>query len=178
MNGWKQEEDMLLLTTVKQARKDGKPLQSAFAAVAEKTNRKRDSIRNRYYLVVKPRLSAEPQFTPFSDEECNGLLREMLIGQSNGESVRACAMRLANGDSKKMLRFQNKYRSLLKTEPQRVDSIRKELEEAGNSVPNPYCKNEKHTATHKKIYVSEQAIRKLLDTLYEDLIALSKEDVS
>ena len=55
----------------------------------------------------------------------------MLKVQAEGKSVRGIALQMANGDKKTMLRYQNKYRSLIKTDPQIVKKTILELKDEG-----------------------------------------------
>ncbi|NLB41337.1 MAG: hypothetical protein GX815_03610, partial [Clostridiales bacterium] len=75
---------------------------------------------------------------PFTDAETRGLMREMLIAQGRGESVRGCANRLGNGNKRMLIRYQNKYRSIIAREPEYVEGIIRELEKEGISSFNPY----------------------------------------
>ena len=67
------------------------------------------------------------------------LLKTVLQARSAGESVRACTLRLAEGDTRRMLRYQNKYRALLKSQPALVDRARRELQETGDAIFDPYA---------------------------------------
>lgn len=48
------------------------------------------------------------------------LLETVLHGQAQGMSVRSITMQMGGGDKKAMLRYQNKYRSLVKNNPEAV----------------------------------------------------------
>ena len=101
----------------------GLPLKTVFERVAAKTGRKPNSIRNYYYARVKESGRAASEalhsaaFVPFSEEEMRMLMRTVLTEQAKGVSVRACTLAMGKGDTKTMLRYQNKYRSLLRTNP-------------------------------------------------------------
>ena len=173
--GWSKAEDQLLLQAVRNARENGASLQNAFAAVAEKTNRKPNSVRNRYYAVLKSTGTLPPPFVPFTESESDELIRSVLLAKSKGESVRSCTLSLAEGDMRRMLRYQNKYRALLRSAPERVNAIRKDLLDKGIQVPDVYAA---HNGTVRagrptKAALPIAAIRKLLDALYEDIVALS-----
>ncbi|MDD4074522.1 MAG: hypothetical protein PHC80_00355 [Eubacteriales bacterium] len=142
--GWREAENQLLFTEVKKARGNGQPLKLVFERVAQATGRKPNSIRNYYYARVKAdeslaSLPCSTAFVPFSEEEIDMLLREVLIGLANGTSVRACTLALGKGDTKAMLRYQNKYRSLLKTDAPRVRRMLETLTQEGISVFDPYA---------------------------------------
>ena len=56
------------------------------------------------------------------------MLKKVLTEKSKGMSVRRAIRNVSAGDEKLMLRMQNKYRNLLKKQPERV---RRAAEEAG-----------------------------------------------
>lgn len=143
--GWAAEETRLMWDEVRRASEGGGTLKTAFVAVAEKTGRKPDSIRNFYYQSLKAedapeelqKMRAQP-FTPFSHEEIEWMLREILKARGEGESVRACVQRLGNGDRALALRYQNKYRSILKNRSELIGETLAALREEGFECPNPY----------------------------------------
>ena len=55
------------------------------------------------------------------------LIRKILLEKQRGCSVRRAIVNLANGDEKLMLRMQNKYRNLLKKQPERIARIAQDL---------------------------------------------------
>ena len=156
--GWSEQEDAALLRAADAARKKHLPLKSAFDQIADALNRRPNSVRNRYYTQLKPIGAAEPSFCPFSEEETDRLLRTVLLAQADGRSVRACTLEMANGDTRRMLRYQNKYRALLKAQPDRVMRIRSELSAQGVDGRG------------------KRSIRALLDNLYRSLIALTQNE--
>lgn len=134
--GWSEEEERLLFDEIESCESSGKPLKAVFETVAQKTGRKPNSIRNYYYARIKERdLSTAAlhagAFVPFSQEEIRSLLRTVLSAQANGISVRACTMSMGGGDNKAMLRYQNKYRALLKNRPRLVKQVAEELRSEG-----------------------------------------------
>lgn len=118
-SGWSAAEDALLWDEVKKARQAGRPLKSVFDTVAQTTGRKPNSIRNYYYARARedPSQGHSPAFVPFTQEEIWDLLLKVLGAQARGMSVRACTLELGGGDTRAMLRYQNKYRALLKNNP-------------------------------------------------------------
>ena len=142
--GWKREEEELLFKEIESSESTGRPLKKVFEAVAEKTGRKPNSIRNFYYARIKEKdLSTSAlhagAFVPFSEEEIRSLLRTVLSAQANGISVRSCTMSMGGGDNKAMLRYQNKYRALLKNRPRLVEQVAEELRAEGVDF-DPYGK--------------------------------------
>ena len=142
--GWKPEEDSLLFELVNEAHEQGKPLKTVFEQVASKTGRRPNSIRNYYYARIKEGdgrelgLGQSAAFIPFTDEEIESLLRTVLSEQAKGVSVRACTLAMGCGDNKLMLRYQNKYRSLIKSNPKLVKRIIEEMKSEGADVFDPY----------------------------------------
>ena len=58
--------------------------------------------------------------------------------QAKGLSVRACALQLGGGDRSRMLRYQNKYRSLVRNRRNLVEETMRTLEREGVAYLNPY----------------------------------------
>lgn len=136
--GWQQEEIDLLFSAVQQASENGIPLRDVFADVGERLSRKPNSIRNFYYARIRetPQLSPrQTAFRSFTPDELHALLREVLIARGQGESVRACVIRLSGGDRSRMLRLQNKYRSVLKNKPELLTQVAMELRAEGLPCP-------------------------------------------
>ena len=136
--GWQQAEIDLLFAAARSAADAGKPLRDVFAEVGAQLSRKPNSIRNFYYARVRetPELSShQASFRAFTEEEVRQLLRDVLMGRGQGESVRACVTRLAGGDRAGMLRYQNKYRSILKNKPELLMEVAQELRLQGLPCP-------------------------------------------
>ena len=124
-SGWRSQEDELLFERVEQGRRCGMPLKAVFFDVAKRTGRQPNSVRNYYYARVRagdPVLSGAhcSAFVPFTQDEELRLLKTVLTKHAAGKSVRAIALELGNGDDKQMLRYQNKYRALIKSAPAQV----------------------------------------------------------
>ncbi len=137
-SGWREEETRLLFDTVRAAGQEGAPLREVFAQVGEQLGRRPNSIRNYYYARVRE----EPDdslrksgFSPFTEEELRTLLRAVLLARAEGMSVRACVTRLADGDRSRMLRYQNKYRSVLRGKPELLERVAGELRAEGLPCP-------------------------------------------
>lgn len=142
--GWSPEETDMLFTEIEAASADGASIKSAFDKVAAATGRKPNSIRNYYYLKIRETGDlSHAAFVPFAREEVHSLMRTMLTRQADGQSVRGIAMELGNGDKKAMLRYQNKYRSVLRTDPEYVRSLMAELQEEGSAYVDPFCRKGK-----------------------------------
>jgi hypothetical protein len=143
--GWANEERSLMWDEVRKASEEGETLKRAFDSISQKTGRKPNSIRNYYYQSLKEQgapeelqaLRARP-FVPFDSDEIHALLRTVLTERARGVSVRACVQAMANGDRSLALRYQNKYRSILKSRPDRIEAVVEELRSEGIDCPNPY----------------------------------------
>lgn len=177
--GWTDAENAALLKAAAEARRARLPLKTAFDAIASATRRRPNSVRNHYYTQLKPTEKCEPAFLPFSEEETDRLLKAVLLARANGQSVRACTLAMANGDTRLMLRYQNKYRALLKAQPDRVKRMCAALRQDGHAVPDPYLRDPEapHVGRPPKLAPTAQhRIRALLDALYRDLVALTGEE--
>ena len=139
--GWSSGEDALLFERAAAAQAAGRPLKAVFDDVARQTGRRPNSVRNYYYARVKQGGGCRhaPAFVPFTEPETRALLEAVLAAQAAGESVRACTLRLGGGDQSAMLRYQNKYRSLVRGKPALVRSVLEDM--AGRGVPafDPYA---------------------------------------
>ena len=63
----------------------------------------------------------------------------MLTARAQGVSVRACVRQMADGDRTRMLRYQNKYRSTVRTRPEIVRRVMDRLNEQGRAFISPYA---------------------------------------
>lgn len=137
--GWQQEETDLLWKEIRQAAEDGAPLRGVFERMGQALGRKPNSVRNYYYMQLRDQggeeLRRAAPFETFSEEEVKELVRQVLMARGRGQSVRSCVMDLSQGDRTLMLRYQNKYRSVLRKKPDLIAGIRRELEEEGLPCP-------------------------------------------
>ena len=123
--------------------------------------------------VDRCRAAGEPlrtAFLPFSEEESLSLLKTVLLARSAGESVRSCTLRIAEGDTRRMLRYQNKYRALLKSRPALVDRARRELRSQVDPVFDPYAPSPAGPGRPRKAHApddTEALIRTLCESLGE-----------
>ena len=153
INGYTVEEARELVDFVAEGKKEGRALCYLFASFGQSHGRAKGSVRNYYYNLLKSddervvklldgkSLSVE-KIRAFSEEETNEVLRSILAEKSKGMSVRRAIQNIAAGDAKKMLRLQNKYRNVLKKQPERVREIAEKLgvktrcEPAAPAVPS------------------------------------------
>ena len=175
--GWNSAEEELLQRAVDRCRAAGEPLRTAFMEAARETGRRPNSVRNHDYSSSKT-TEAAPAFLPFSEEESLSLLKTVLLARSAGESVRACTLRIAEGDTRRMLRYQNKYRALLKSQPALVDQARRELQAQGSQIFDPYAPSPAGPGRPRKSLPrddTEVLIRTLCESLGELLRRSAKE---
>ena len=137
--GYKQADVIGLAKFIKE--KKGLNLTETFIKFAQKTGKAKGTIRNMYYALVKHSLT-DKEFTKkylggtplavnkiveFDEKTEQNLIEQILILKSQGKSVRGAILELANGDSTLALRYQNKYRNILKNQPERIKERAKEL---------------------------------------------------
>ena len=114
-----------------------------FDRLGQELGRKPNSIRNFYYAQVRAQtgeaMGRALPFETFSPEEVERLIESVLTARAQGLSVRACVRKLADGDRTLMLRYQNKYRSTVRTRPELVHRVMDRLAQAGIPYVNPYA---------------------------------------
>lgn len=139
-SGWSDSENQLLWETADEAQQQGLPLKAVFDQIARQTGRRPNSIRNYYYAQVRQHEDGQPRaarFVPFTQQEVDWLMEEVLTARAEGQSVRACLQKLSNGDHSLMLRYQNKYRSVIKSRPEYVRELVEKLKEKGVDCEPP-----------------------------------------
>ena len=148
--GWQKQEIDALRLRIDQAAQSGESLRSVFDQLALELGRKPNSIRNFYYAQIRaqgePALGRALPFETFSQQEVEQLMENVLAARAQGMSVRACVRKLAGGDRTLMLRYQNKYRSTVRTRPELVRRVMDRLSEAGIPYVSPYGDIELETA--------------------------------
>ena len=138
--GWSDSENKLLWETADEAQQQGLPLKAVFEQIARKTGRRPNSIRNYYYAQVRQHDGGEARparFVPFTQQEVDWLMEQVLIARSAGQSVRSCLQKLSGGDHSLMLRYQNKYRAVIKSRPDYVRDMVEKLNEQGVECETP-----------------------------------------
>lgn len=178
----KQELQPELMSIMKEevgkARERRMPIIRAFEAIAQRSGLKSNTIRNYYYRYLHAQEEAQkeqPPATgssissedaigrPFTPAETKELMREMLIAQARGESVRGCANRLSGGDKRILIRFQNKYRSIIAREPEYVENLIREIEAEGIPCFNPYTRMKMVRTGRKPALPAEGTDGQLID---------------
>ncbi len=179
-NGWSEAEAALLADAVRQADATGASLRSVFEETGRRLSRKPNSVRNFYYLQLRPReengKSRAVPFVTFGEAEVHWLVKEVLLGKSRGKSVRACVLEMAGGDRTAMLRYQNKYRAVLKKRPELILQVRQELEREGYACPDPVA--EMQMKSREKEAVPLQHLQQLdRMKVQQDMMRLQLEDM-
>ena len=133
--------------------KQGGSLSKAFEEFAAATGKSKGTVRNMYYAVAKKsredKSFAEKYFggTPitvqkiseFKDEEERELVKKILLGKKEGKSARKIIGELSDGDEKTALRYQNKYRNVLKNKQPLVGEIAAEIRAESGVFVDPVC---------------------------------------
>ena len=139
-SGWSDEESSLLWKTADEAQERGLPLKQVFERIAEQTGRRPNSIRNYYYAQVREREGGRARaarFVPFTEEEVSTLVETVLRRKAAGQSVRSCLQELSGGNHSLMLRYQNKYRAVLRSRPEIIREALEKLKAEGIDCPQP-----------------------------------------
>ena len=139
-SGWSENENKLLWETADEAQQQGLPLKAVFEQIARQTGRRPNSIRNYYYAQVRQHDNGQDRpsrFVPFTQQEVDWLMEQVLIARAAGQSVRSCLQKLSGGDHSLMLRYQNKYRAVVKTRPEYVRQLVEQLNARGLACEAP-----------------------------------------
>ena len=180
--GWNPEEQDLLYREVTHVREQELPLRMAFEAVAKETGRKPNSVRNYYYAAIKEGQIAiqhdKAAFMPFRQEEIEHLIETVLSAQANGQSVRSITLAMGNNERKAMLRYQNKYRSMVKHYPHVVLSIVERMQGEGKKTFNPYRQERPHKSGRKPHTRNHQDVEDTINQLAQALKRLKGIDAN
>ena len=134
-------------------------------------NRNSYSVRNFYYKLLKlyetdskiakifneNGIKNSAISSHFNENDTEALMKILL--RNDGLSVRGACSRLAKGDKKLMIRYQNKYRNTLKHNPQLVERILSELRAGNTKVRN--FKNNISIMPIKEEKITEKEIQSL-----------------
>lgn len=167
-----------LLGQAYQIKNEGGSLSKLFEDFANKTGRAKGSIRNVYYTTLQ-KMSEDKEYMKemlsgknleatkiigFEDGESDLLLRRILTGATFGKSVRRVICEMTD-NPKLALRYQNKYRNLLKHDRERVDKIRQEIIEDYGKCFEPY----KERANLEGLERLKKEINSLYDKIADDV---------
>lgn len=155
--GWDIKEIEYLEKEIENCINENMPLSTAFKKTSEFTKRNPNSIRNFYYTYLRKQMIGNDNdkikrrekmdFDAFTDGEIHHLVKYIIMGTSSGKSIRQCANEMADGNTKLILRYQNKYRSIIKRHQDVIDKILDELSDEGFEYVSPYKKE--HTKCEK-----------------------------
>jgi hypothetical protein len=132
INGYTEEEATGLIEYIYTGKNAGKTLSYLFETYGRQHGRAKGSVRNYYYTFLKSTSDERVNrilegknlqagvIRPFTEDETDEMLRQVLTQKGKGMSVRRAIMQVSGGDEKLMLRLQNKYRNLVKKQPERV----------------------------------------------------------
>ena len=171
INGYTKEEAEELARYISEGRRAGKTLTSLFSGYGRAHGRAGGSVRNYYYKLLKTGSDEArgvlegknlfaAQVRPFTEEEKDEMLRLILSERKKGISVRRAIANVCGGDARLMLRYQNKYRNMLKKQP---EEVRAAAQRWGADLPRPGR-------------LLERRLEKEIDALYERLAASLREE--
>lgn len=140
-----------LMDLAYEAKNKGESLSKVFDSFAKQTGRARGSIRNVYYSSLKQTSGDEKykksvlgekslsvaKIISFEDCETDFLLEKILIGVTFGKSVRRVISEMTE-NPKLALRYQNKYRNVIRFDRQRVQAVREKIIEDYGKCYDPY----------------------------------------
>ena len=129
INGYTEEEAKSLVEYIWAGKQAGKTLTYLFETYGAEHGRAKGSVRNYYYALMKSQKKDERVVKLLDGKQLSvEQIREFTEEETDkGVSVRRAICNLSKGDDKLMLRLQNKYRNVLKKQPERIESIASEL---------------------------------------------------
>ena len=172
--GYSQKSVEKLVAFVKQ-NKDMKKV-DIFKAFAKKYKKKSGSVRNMYYALARQgeTLFSAKKVVLFDREKEDEILTHVLIENRKGKSVRNALLSLAKGDYKLYLRYQNKYRVILKNDKKRLENLTLLLKESGKIKEDFWATNEVKKRINPLVF---DRLSKEVDSLIEryNLESISKD---
>lgn len=136
-----------LINFIDEGKKAGRPLTSLFKEFGATHMRSAGSVRNFYYQLVAMANANEEiykkyfdglsisvgKILPFSEDETKYLMDKILEGKLKNRSVRKTLMEIGSGDEKLVLRYQNKFRNIIKQDPDALKNLARKKGEALSS---------------------------------------------
>lgn len=186
------KEDVIGLCNFIKGRK-GETLTAIFDRYAKFSGKSKGTIRNLYYTISKVSykdktfcdtyLDGKPfivderkEFLPCQER---ALLKQILLKKGQGVSVRKIVKELANNDEKLALRFQNKYRGLLKNNKNLIQDVIAEIKEQDKNF-NVNIKDREITFNKVQIIRLKKEINLLFERTFTSLkkenLALKEEN--
>lgn len=162
-------------------------LVNVFKSYAKDTGKSVGTVRNLYYALVKvskedsnfcdkylggvPLVTGEMVF--FDEDEEKMLVKKILRLKNEGYSVRSAINEISNGDPKLALRYQNKYRGLIKNKKEKVREIIDELKRENPNFSVDLTFNvKKPKENFNEFYLTK--IKKEINSLYDRLFSSIK----
>lgn len=153
-----------LMDLAYEAKNKGESLSKVFDSFAKQTGRARGSIRNVYYSSLKQTSGDEKykksvlgekslsvaKIISFEDCETDFLLEKILTGVTFGKSVRRIISEMTE-NPKLALRYQNKYRNVIRFDRQRVQAVREKIIEDYGKCYDPYKESATYDALLSKL---------------------------
>lgn len=175
INGYTREEAEELVRYIAEGKRAGRTLTELFASYGKAHGRAGGSVRNYYYKLLRSEEHAAKEVLagkelragavrPFTEEETERMLRDILAQRKGGASVRRAILNVCGGDAKQMLRYQNKYRNLLRKQP---ELVRAAAERAGLAPEIVVRKNRS---------VLEKRLENEINALYDRLALTLREE--
>lgn len=144
--GFSDKEIKKLLCLAGKAKRENKPLITAFKEFSRASGRSFGAVRNFYYdfLAKAEKYGKDyPKYVnglnlsavkseKFTAEETNKLVYGVIEGKKENKSLRRIMYELGDGDEKLILRYQNKYRNLISKEPNILIETEKRAESRRN----------------------------------------------
>ena len=160
---------------VEKAKEDGESLSKVFEEFARQMGRAKGSVRNFYYNCLKqaeidPKIKQKyfgdkvfstNKIIVFDKAESKLLLEKILIGQTFGKSVRRVISEMSQ-NPQVALRYQNKYRNLIKFDKNAVLKVREEIIKTYGKCYNPY---QKERDSKEQLGVLKKEINQLCDRI-------------
>ncbi len=134
INGYTAEEAESLVNYIAEGKKSGKTLSDLFETYGKAHGRAGGSVRNYYYQLLKSddarakalvrgRKLRAGKIREFTKEETDDMLEKIFTERGKGFSVRRSIANVCGKDEKLMLRYQNKYRNMLKKQPDEIRAV-------------------------------------------------------
>ena len=201
MSCLKDEEMTELFEKAHAAKRNGASLSKLFSVFAEGHGLAKGTIRNIYYDTVKRATEGDSlakkyfcgftltsaKIVEFDEQEARSLLKKILTGLTLGKPVRRTISELTD-DSRLALRYQNKYRNMLRFEKDKVKEVAEEIKSEYGRCYDPYgpkredatlmrLKNEindLYERIAKEVRVENQRLKERLGTLEQENARLKR----
>lgn len=149
--GYKKDDVVKLAEYLKERKHQS--LSLVFENFARENGKAKGTVRNLYYALAKKSVEdsefclkyfdGKPlvvnKIIEFTLEQQKSLIKKVLLMKKQGRSVRSAIMELADGDAKLALRYQNKFRNAMKSNPELVKKIALEIgDNADEFSPNNF----------------------------------------